>query len=97
MMPRFRRGKGRGQDVKKIQPMTYVNADVPPLYFIHGAADEKAPVIYVDAFVKALRAAGAQDITYRRYADGTGHGAYVKHIKEARSARAAFLDRTLRK
>jgi len=97
IMPRFRRGKGINQDVSKIQPMSYVSAHVPPLYFIHGTADEKAPVRYVDEFVKALREAGAKDITYKRYDDGTGHGAYVKHIKESRRAREAFLDRTLRK
>lgn len=68
-----------------------------PLYLIHGAADQKAPVSYVDEFVKALREAGAKDITYKRYDDGTGHGAYVKHIEEARPAREAFLARTLRK
>jgi len=97
IMPRFRRGKGAGQDVSKIQPMSYVSAHVPPLYFIHGTADEKAPVSYVDEFVKALRAAGVQDITYQRYDDGTGHGAYVKHIKEASRVRQAFLDRILRR
>ena len=77
--------------------MTYISADVPPLYLIHGTLDEKAPVSYVDDFVKALREAGAKDITYKRYADGTGHGAYVKHIEEARPVREAFLARTLRK
>jgi acetyl esterase/lipase len=95
VMPGFRRGKGASQDVKKIQPMTYVSADVPPLYFIHGTEDTKAPVRYVDEFVKALRKARAEDITYKRYADGTGHGAYVKHIEEARPARETFFARTL--
>ena len=69
----------------------------PPLYLIHGAADQKAPVSYVDEFVRALREAGAKDVTYKRYADGTGHGAYVKHIEESRASRAAFLARTLKK
>ena len=52
---------------------------------------------YVDDSVKALRQAGAKDITYKRYDDGTGHGAYVKHIETARPEREAFLTRTLRK
>jgi len=99
IMPGFRglRGKPADPDVQKIQPMTYVSGDVPPLYFIHGTEDTKAPVRFLDDFVKALREAGAKDITYKRYADGTGHGAYVKHIEEARPAREAFLARTLRK
>lgn len=97
IMPGFRRRKGANRDVKKVQPMTYVSADVPPIYLIHGTEDQKAPVRYVDEFVKALREAGANDITYKRYADGTGHGAYVKHIREARREREAFLTRTLKK
>ncbi|MHC4508665.1 MAG: alpha/beta hydrolase fold domain-containing protein [Planctomycetota bacterium] len=97
IMPGFRRGKGKNQDARKIQPMTYISGDVPPLYFIHGTEDTKAPVQYVDEFVKGLREAGAKDITYKRYDDGTGHGAYVKHIEQARPAREAFFARTLRK
>lgn len=97
IMPGFRRGKGANRDVKKIQPMSYISGDVPPLYFVHGTTDDKAPVSYVDDFVKALRESGAKDVTYKRYDDGTGHGAYVKHIQEARPAREAFLTRTLRK
>ena len=99
IIPGFRglRGKPADPDVQKIQPMTYVSGDVPPLYFIHGTEDTKAPVRFLDDFVKALREAGAKDITYKRYADGTGHGAYVKHIEEARPAREAFLARTLGK
>ncbi len=99
IMPGFRgsRGKAADPDVKKIQPMSYISADVPPLYFIHGTEDTKAPVRFLDDFVKGLREAGAKDITYKRYDDGTGHGAYVKHIEEARAAREAFLTRTLRK
>ena len=99
IIPGFRglRGKPADPDVQKIQPMTDVSGDVPPLYFIHGTEDTKAPVRFLDDFVKALREAGAKDITYKRYADGTGHGAYVKHIEEARPAREAFLARTLGK
>lgn len=93
IMPRYRKGVNRV--VSKIQPMTYVSANVPPLYFIHGTQDQKAPVSHLDDFVKALREAGAKDITYKRYDDGTGHGAYVKHIKESRRSREEFLARTL--
>ena len=73
IMPGFRglRGKPADPDVQKIQPMTYVSGDVPPLYFIHGTEDTKAPVRFLDDFVKALRDAGAKDITYKRSAAGT--------------------------
>ena len=97
IMPRYGRKKGSGRDVREIQPMSYVSADVPPLYFIHATEDNKAPINYLDDFVKALKDAGAKDVTYKRYADGTGHGAYVKHLDESRRSRKEFLDRTLMK
>ena len=57
IMPGFRgvRGKGEGanQDVAKLQPMSYISAEAPPLYFIHGTTDTKAPVKYVDEYVDA--------------------------------------------
>ena len=77
--------------------MTYIRKDVPPLYFIHGTEDQKAPVAYLDDFVEGLREAGAKDITFKRYDDGTGHGAYVQHIEESRRSRETFLVRTLGK
>jgi acetyl esterase/lipase len=95
--PNHRVRKGDTTDYSKIQAMSYVSANTPPLYFIHGTADtQKAPIIFLDEFVNALRNAGAKDITYQRYDDGTGHGAYVKHIDTARPAREAFFVRTLK-
>jgi len=95
--PGFRRGKGADQDVRTIQPMTYVRADVPPIHILQEASDQKVPVVNTDDFVKALREAGAKDVTYKRYTDGSGHGVFVKHIEETRPAREAFFARTLRK
>jgi acetyl esterase/lipase len=95
IMPRFGRGKAAGRDVKQIQPMTYVRADAPPLYFIHGAQDtRKAPITYMDAFAEAMREAGAKDFTYQRH-DDAGHGVYVQYLQTARPARTAFFGRTL--
>lgn len=95
--PNHRTRKGDNRDYSNIQAMTYVSADTPPLYFIHGTEDtQKAPVNYLEEFVDALRDVGAKDLTYKRYED-TGHGAYVQHIDEARPAREAFFIRTLMK
>lgn len=95
--PNHRTRKGDNRDYSNIQAMTYVSADTPPLYFIHGAEDtQKAPVNYLEEFVDALRDVGVNDLTYKRYED-TGHGAYVQHIDEARRAREAFFIRTLMK
>ena len=49
----------------------------------------------MDEYVKAVREIGAKDITYVRYDDGTGHGAYVQHLQESRRSREAFFIRTL--
>ncbi len=96
IMPRFGRGKAAGRDVKQIQPMTYVRADAPPLYFIHGAQDlRKAPIQYMDAFVEAMRELGVKDMTYKRHEDA-GHGVYVQYLQTARPARTAFFERTLK-
>jgi dipeptidyl aminopeptidase/acylaminoacyl peptidase len=95
--PGFRKGKGDGQDVRTIQPMSYISKDVPSLFLIHEASDTKVPVSDSDDFVEELRDAGAKDITYIRYTDGTGHGVFVKHINETRPAREAFFERTLKK
>jgi acetyl esterase/lipase len=95
--PNHRTRKGDNTDYSNIRAMTYVSADTPPLYFIHGTEDtQKAPVNYLEEFVDALRDVGAKDLTYKRYED-TGHGAYVQHIDEARPAREAFFIRTLMK
>lgn len=95
--PNHRVRRGDNTDYSNIQAMTYVSAGTPPLYFIHGAMDaQKAPVQYLDEFVKALKEAGAKDVTYKRYKDA-GHGVYVQHIDEARPTREAFFVRTLMK
>lgn len=96
--PRFGRGKGAGKDITKIHAISYVSPDMPPLSFIHGTADtRKAPVSQLDEFVQALKDAGVDDLTYKRYDDGTGHGAYVAHLDESRRSREEFFVRTLMK
>ncbi|MBL7188783.1 MAG: hypothetical protein ISS70_20850 [Phycisphaerae bacterium] len=47
-------------------------------------------------FVKALREAGAKDVTYMRYKDGSGHGTFFANIKETGPAREKFFERTLK-
>ena len=93
--PNYRTREGDSTEYSNIQAMTYISADTPPLYFIHGLNDtQKAPIQFLEAFVDALAEAGAKDVTYKRY-DDAGHGVYVQHIDEARPAREAFLIRTL--
>ena len=92
--PRVRGGSE--EDAKKIAPMTYVTADVPPFLLVHEESDRTVPVSNSDDFVKALREAGAKDVTYMRYKDGSGHGTFMANIKETGPAREKFFERTLR-
>ena len=61
---------------------------------MHTVCGETGAAHPLVMFVNALQEAGAKDITYKRY-DDAGHGVYVQHIEEARSAREAFFIRTL--
>ena len=82
---------------KKISPMTYVDGDAPPFLLVHEESDRTVGVYHADNFVKALREAGAKDVTYMRYTDGSGHGVFGAKIAETGPAREAFFARTLKK
>lgn len=84
-------------DVKLIQPMSYIAADVPPMLLVHEESDPVVPVNQSDDFVKALQAAGAKDISYKRFNDGSGHGTFFRNIKETGSAMEAFFVKTIGK
>jgi len=81
---------------KKVSPITYVSADAPAMLLIHDTADKTVFVAQGDALVKSLREAGAKDITYMRYENGSGHGVFMKNIEETAPAREAFFERTLK-
>jgi acetyl esterase/lipase len=81
---------------KKMSPATYVRADVPPFLLFHSTSDQTVGVHQSDDFAKALREAGAKDITYKRYDDQSNHGVFGRHIKETGPAREAFFDRVLK-
>jgi len=82
---------------KKLSPITYVSASAPPFLLVHEESDRLVNVRQADEFVKALREAGTKDVTYMRYADGSGHGVFAARIKETGPAREAFFERTLKK
>ncbi len=91
-------GQTRSEELmKRISPITYANADAPPFLLIHEASDQVVGVYQSDNLVKALREAGAKDVTLKRYEDGSGHGVFLKNIKETGPAREAFFARTLKK
>ena len=82
---------------KKISPVTYVNADAPPFLLFHEVSDGTVGVYQSDKLVEALRAAGAKDVTYKRYEDGSGHGVFGKNIDKTGPLRESFFDRVLKK
>ena len=92
------RGEGATEEAKKlIAPMSYVSADVPPLLLFHEASDRVVDVSNSDDFVESLKAAGAKDITYNRYTDGSGHGVFNANRKETHAEMERFFARTLGK
>ena len=77
--------------------MSYVSASVPPMLFVHEESDPVVSVSRSDDFVKALKEAGASDITYKRYDDGSGHGAFFRNFEETGPAMEDFFARTIGK
>ncbi len=51
---------------KRISPITYANAGAPPFLLVHEASDQVVGVYHSDELVKALKNAGAEDVTYMR-------------------------------
>ncbi|MEE9365685.1 MAG: alpha/beta hydrolase fold domain-containing protein, partial [Dehalococcoidales bacterium] len=80
--------------MRQASPVTYVTADAPAFLIIHGTADKTVPVSQSDELAKALRQAGAKDVTYMRI-EGAGHGVFGQNIEKMGPAREAFLARTI--
>ena len=62
---------------------------------IHGTADKTVNVEHSDRFSKALKEAGAEDVTYIRIEDA-GHGVFGQHSKQTAPAMEKFFARTLK-
>ncbi len=88
---------GSEEDRKLIAPMSYVSAGAPPFLLFHEASDRTVNVSNSDNFVEALRKAGAKDVTYRRFTDGSGHGVFTKNAKETGPEMEQFFARTIGK
>lgn len=80
-----------------IQPMNYITVDSPPFLLFHEISDRTVPVSNSDDFVKAMKQAGAKDITYHRWEDGTGHGVFGANKAKTWPMTEAFFNRTLSK
>lgn len=80
-----------------IQPMSYITKDAPPFLLVHEESDKTVDVSNSDDFVKAMKSAGAKDINYMRYTDGTGHGVFGANKDETWPAMEKFFARVLGK
>jgi dipeptidyl aminopeptidase/acylaminoacyl peptidase len=81
---------------KKISPISYVTADAPPMLLWHEESDRTVGVYQSDTFISAMREAGAKDVNYVLFGDGTGHGTFQRNIAVTEPMREAFFARTLK-
>ena len=78
-----------------VAPITYVTKDAPPFLLFHEVSDRLVDIGHSDDFVKALKAAGATDVTYRRMTDGSGHAVFQKNRVAFQEEMVSFFARTL--
>jgi acetyl esterase/lipase len=92
-----REGKASEREIqsvmKEASPVTYVDADAPPVMMIHGARDTTVHIASTDLFIDQMKHAGA-DITYLRYDDG-GHGVLIQKQQEVLPAMLKFYKKHL--
>lgn len=82
--------------IKAASPVTHVRKDAPAFLLVHGTKDRTVDVKHSDSFFKALKQAGASDVTYERIEDA-GHGVFTQHRDRTEPAMEKFFARTLRK
>ena len=80
---------------RRCSPVTYASAAAPPFLVIHGNADSTVPVSQAERLVKALREAGARNVTYMLF-DGANHNVFAANSPMTRAAMRAFFDGILR-
>jgi acetyl esterase/lipase len=81
---------------RRASPVTYAFEKAPPFLIVHGTADTTVPVAQGDTLERALKEAGAKDVTYMKF-EGAGHGVFLQHRDETQPAMQKFFYRVLRK
>jgi acetyl esterase/lipase len=79
---------------KNGSPITHVHKDAPPFLLIHGNADPVVPIAQSDRFAKALRAAGAKDVTFM-IIDDANHGVFGRNSTVTHAAMESFFAKSL--
>jgi dipeptidyl aminopeptidase/acylaminoacyl peptidase len=75
-------------------PITWAAASAPPFLLIHGTTDTTVPYSQAESMAKALRTAGAKNVTLLAV-DAANHSAFVIASQMTRSAMMAFFDSTI--
>lgn len=84
------------ENARALAPITYVSKEAPPFLLFHEVSDRLVNIGHADDFIQALKDVGANDVTYRRKTDGSGHAVYQKNRKEFSDDMSRFFARTLR-
>lgn len=79
---------------RRASPITYANADAPPMLLIHGTADKTVPFDQAQRLAKALKSAGAKHLEVL-FVEGAGHNVFREHASRTEPAMEAFLARHL--
>jgi acetyl esterase/lipase len=91
---RFRSNAMTKEELRNISPISHVSSDAPPFLLIHDVSDQTVPVEQVDDFVTSMKQAGAKEIWYFRFDNGSGHGV-IRNIKTIQPAMESFFMQTL--
>jgi len=92
---RFRSNTLTKEELRNISPMAHVSSNAPPFLLIHDVSDRTVPVEQADEFVTALKQAGAKEVSYFRFDNGSGHGV-IRNINVIKPAMESFFMQTLR-
>jgi acetyl esterase/lipase len=87
--------EGLPEKARRSSPVTYAAKTAPPYLMIQGSADPTIPPEDSRELFRALRKAGAKDVTLMMIEDA-GHNVFAAHAPETEAAMRAFFARTLR-
>jgi acetyl esterase/lipase len=76
---------------RALSPVTYVRAGMPPVFSVHGTADDLVPPAQTALLTSAIKEAGGE--AYAFYVPGGGHGFSRDQLQAANAAIFEFLKR----
>jgi acetyl esterase/lipase len=76
---------------KALSPVTYLRPGIPPVFSVHGTADDLVPAAQTALLTNAIKEAGGE--AYEFYVPGGRHGFSRDQLREANAAIFEFLKR----